>query len=145
MFLLVAIIALYLKVGTFSIPEMMGQSFPHEFQSWIFLAFFISFAIKVPMFPFHTWLPAAHVEAPTAGSVLLASVLLKMGTYGFLRFSLPMAPYATHYFTPLILWLSVVGHSLWRASPRWPRPTSRSSWLIRASRTWASPRLASSP
>jgi NADH-quinone oxidoreductase subunit M len=68
----------------------------------------MSFAIKVPMCPFHTWLPAAHVEAPTAGSVLLASVLLKMGTYGFLRFSLPMAPYATQYFTPLILWLSVI-------------------------------------
>ncbi|HZR20967.1 MAG TPA: NADH-quinone oxidoreductase subunit M [Verrucomicrobiae bacterium] len=107
-FLLVAIIALYLKVGSFSIPEMMGRSFSHQFQFWIFLAFFISFAIKVPMFPFHTWLPAAHVEAPTAGSVLLASVLLKMGTYGFLRFSLPMAPYATQYFTPFILWLSVI-------------------------------------
>ena len=107
-FLLVAIIALYLKVGSFSIPAMMGQGFSHEFQFWIFLAFFISFAIKVPMFPFHTWLPAAHVEAPTAGSVLLASVLLKMGTYGFLRFSLPMAPYATQFFTPFILWLSVI-------------------------------------
>jgi len=107
-FLLVAIIALYLKVGSFSIPEMMRQSFPQDFQCWIFLAFFISFAIKVPMFPFHTWLPAAHVEAPTAGSVLLASILLKMGTYGFLRFSLPMAPSATHLFTPYILWLSVV-------------------------------------
>ena len=107
-FLLVAIVALYLKVGTFSIPDLMGQSFPQSFQCWIFLAFFISFAIKVPMFPFHTWLPAAHVEAPTAGSVLLASVLLKMGTYGFLRFSLPMAPYATQVFTPYILALSVV-------------------------------------
>ncbi len=107
-FLLVAIIALYLKVGSFSIPDMMGRSFAPEFQCWIFLAFFISFAIKVPMFPFHTWLPAAHVEAPTAGSVLLASILLKMGTYGFLRFSLPMAPYATQVFTPYILWLSVV-------------------------------------
>jgi NADH-quinone oxidoreductase subunit M len=107
-FLLVAIVALFLKVGSFSIPDMMGQSFPHEFQCWIFMAFFISFAIKVPMFPFHTWLPAAHVEAPTAGSVLLASILLKMGTYGFLRFSLPMAPYATQVFTPYILALSVV-------------------------------------
>lgn len=106
-FLLVAFIALYLKVGTFSIPEIMEQSLPRDFQFWIFLAFFLSFAIKVPMFPFHTWLPAAHVEAPTAGSVLLASILLKMGTYGFLRFSLPMAPYATHLFTPYILWLSV--------------------------------------
>ncbi|HEV2394866.1 MAG TPA: NADH-quinone oxidoreductase subunit M [Verrucomicrobiae bacterium] len=107
-FLLVAIIALYLKTGTFSIPELMGRSLPQSFQCWIFLAFFISFAIKVPMFPFHTWLPAAHVEAPTAGSVLLASVLLKMGTYGFLRFSLPMTPYATAVFTPYVLALSVV-------------------------------------
>jgi NADH-quinone oxidoreductase subunit M len=87
---------------------MMGRHFAPEFQCWIFLAFFISFAIKVPMFPFHTWLPAAHVEAPTAGSVVLASVLLKMGTYGFLRFSLPITPYATHVFMPYILWLSVV-------------------------------------
>jgi len=109
-FLLVAIIALFIKVGSFSIPEIMGHSpsFSLNFQRWIFLAFFISFAIKVPMFPFHTWLPAAHVEAPTAGSVLLASILLKMGTYGFLRFSLPMTPDATLFFTPYILWLSVV-------------------------------------
>ena len=105
--LLVAIIALRLKVGSFSIPDMMGHDYPHSFQIWIFLAFFISFAIKVPMFPFHTWLPAAHVEAPTAGSVLLASVLLKMGTYGFLRFSLPITPLATQLFTPYVLWLSV--------------------------------------
>jgi NADH-quinone oxidoreductase subunit M len=106
--LLVAIIAIYLNTDSFSIPGAMGRSFPPGFQCWVFLAFFISFAIKVPMFPFHTWLPAAHVEAPTAGSVLLASVLLKMGTYGFLRFSLPMTPYATQVFTPYILWLSVV-------------------------------------
>jgi NADH-quinone oxidoreductase subunit M len=105
--LLVAMIALRLKVGSFSIPDMMGRDYPQTFQIWIFLAFFISFAIKVPMFPFHTWLPAAHVEAPTAGSVLLASVLLKMGTYGFLRFSLPITPYATQVFTPFVLWLSV--------------------------------------
>lgn len=107
-FLLVAIVALYLQVGSFSIPDMLGAHFSQQFQIWIFLAFFISFAIKVPMFPFHTWLPAAHVEAPTAGSVLLASILLKMGTYGFLRFSLPMAPYATQVFTPYVLALSVV-------------------------------------
>ena len=99
--LLVAMIALRLKAGSFSIPDMMGRDYPHSFQCWIFLAFFISFAIKVPMFPFHTWLPAAHVEAPTAGSVLLASILLKMGAYGFLRFSLPITPYATQVFTPL--------------------------------------------
>jgi NADH-quinone oxidoreductase subunit M len=109
-FLLVAIIALRLQVDSFYIPDLMqaGHSLPPGFQYWIFLAFFISFAIKVPMFPFHTWLPAAHVEAPTAGSVLLASVLLKMGTYGFLRFSLPITPDATQYFTPFILCLSVV-------------------------------------
>jgi NADH-quinone oxidoreductase subunit M len=106
-FLLVAIIALYHQTGTFRIPDLMGKAYSAEFQFWIFLAFFISFAIKVPMFPFHTWLPAAHVEAPTAGSVLLASVLLKMGTYGFLRFSLPITPDATRLFTPFILWLSV--------------------------------------
>jgi NADH-quinone oxidoreductase subunit M len=106
--LLVAIIALSLKVGSFSIPEMMNHTYSTQFQIWIFLAFFISFAIKVPMFPFHTWLPAAHVEAPTAGSVLLASVLLKMGTYGFLRFSLPITPDATRLFLPYIIALSVV-------------------------------------
>jgi len=105
--LLVAIIALGLRVGSFSIPDMMWHGYSPEFQCWVFLAFFLSFAIKVPMFPFHTWLPAAHVEAPTAGSVLLASVLLKMGTYGFLRFSLPITPYATHVFMPYVMWLSV--------------------------------------
>ena len=106
-FLLVAILALYTQRHTFYIPDLMGQPYSPTFQYWVFLAFFISFAIKVPMFPFHTWLPAAHVEAPTAGSVLLASVLLKMGTYGFLRFSLPITPEATRFFTPFILCLSV--------------------------------------
>jgi NADH-quinone oxidoreductase subunit M len=105
--LLVAIIALYLKAGTFGIPELMGRDYPAAFQCWVFLAFFLSFAIKVPMFPFHTWLPAAHVEAPTAGSVLLASILLKMGAYGFLRFALPITPYAARLFMPYVLWLSV--------------------------------------
>lgn len=107
--LLVAIIALYLKNGTFSIPMMMGQDYSSVFQIYVFLAFFLAFAIKVPMFPFHTWLPAAHVEAPTAGSVVLASVLLKMGTYGFLRFCLPITPDASIYFMPFVLWLSVAG------------------------------------
>ncbi|MBU0483988.1 MAG: NADH-quinone oxidoreductase subunit M [Proteobacteria bacterium] len=109
--LLVAIIALYLTMEphSFSIPEMMGQGYSAGFQMWVFLAFFLAFAIKVPMFPFHTWLPAAHVEAPTAGSVILASVLLKMGTYGFLRFCLPITPEATVTFMPYILWLSVAG------------------------------------
>ena len=106
--LLVAIIALYLQTGTFHIPDLMGRDLSPAFQRWVFLAFALSFAIKVPMFPFHTWLPAAHVEAPTAGSVLLASVLLKMGTYGFLRFCLPITPEATHLFMPWMLGLSVV-------------------------------------
>lgn len=107
--LLVAIIALYLQAGTFSIPMMMEHGFSTTFQIWVFLAFFLAFAIKVPMFPFHTWLPAAHVEAPTAGSVILASILLKMGTYGFLRFCLPITPEATFMFMPYVLWLSIAG------------------------------------
>lgn len=107
-FLLVAILALYVEGGTFYIPALMGRPYGETFQILVFLAFAISFAVKVPMFPFHTWLPAAHVEAPTAGSVLLASVLLKMGTYGFLRFCLPITPYATHYFLPWLISLSVV-------------------------------------
>ena len=105
--LLVAIIALFLEAGTFNIPDLMGRPYAPGFQCWVFLAFALSFAIKVPMFPFHTWLPAAHVEAPTAGSVLLASILLKMGTYGFLRFCLPITPHATHVFLPFMLGLSV--------------------------------------
>jgi NADH-quinone oxidoreductase subunit M len=107
-FLLVAIIALFLKQGTFYIPDLMGGDYSKTFQCWVFLAFALSFAIKVPMFPFHTWLPAAHVEAPTAGSVLLASILLKMGTYGFLRFCLPITPYGTRVFVPIMLGLSLV-------------------------------------
>ena len=96
--LLLGILTLYFYnyrvtgVMTFSIPELQNLTLPWEYQFWLFLAFFIGFAIKVPMFPFHTWLPDAHVEAPTAGSVILAGVLLKMGTYGFIRFSLPMFP-----------------------------------------------------
>jgi NADH-quinone oxidoreductase subunit M len=107
--LLVAIIALYLKTGSFFIPDMMWQNYSTTFQILIFLAFFLAFAIKVPMFPFHTWLPAAHVEAPTAGSVILASVLLKMGTYGLLRFCLPITPDATVLLATPILWLSIAG------------------------------------
>ena len=106
-FLLVALIALRLKTGSFCIPDLMGRPYDPAFQCWIFAALFLSFAIKVPMIPLHTWLPAAHVEAPTAGSVLLASVLLKMGTYGFIRFCLPITPHAAQVFAPWILWLSV--------------------------------------
>ena len=107
-FLLVAIVAMYIKTGTFFIPELMANDFSFSFQVWIFLACALGFAIKMPMFPFHTWLPAAHVEAPVAGSVILASILLKMGGYGFLRFCLPMAPAATLYFVPLLLTMSLV-------------------------------------
>lgn len=107
-FLLVAFIALYIKTGTFFIPELMTHHYSFGWQMWIFGAFALAFAIKIPMFPFHTWLPAAHVEAPVAGSVILASVLLKMGGYGFLRFCLPMAPGATAYCMPLFLGLSAV-------------------------------------
>jgi NADH-quinone oxidoreductase subunit M len=108
-FLLVAIIALYLANGTFSIPEAMFKGYSFEFQVWVFLAFAIAFAIKVPMFPFHTWLPAAHTEAPTAGSVFLASILLKMGTYGFLRFCLPITPLASFTLAPFMIILSLIG------------------------------------
>ena len=95
-FMLVGIIALYLKAGTFDMVELavLGGTLPAGFQWWVFLAFFLGFAVKVPMWPLHTWLPDAHVEAPTAASALLAGVLLKMGTYGFLRVSLPMLPEA---------------------------------------------------
>ena len=82
---------------------------PFNLQWWVFLAFFLGFAIKVPMFPFHTWLPDAHTDAPTAGSVILAAVLLKMGTYGFLRFSLPILPEATRHFVPMMVLLSIIG------------------------------------
>jgi len=107
-FLLVAIIALYLVNGTFGIPEAMFKDYGFNFQFWVFLAFTIAFAIKVPMFPFHTWLPAAHTEAPTAGSVLLAGILLKMGAYGFIRFCLPITPQASFYFAPLMIALSII-------------------------------------
>ena len=106
--LLIAILGLYLEGGhTFDLVELSNQAYSSDVQFWIFLAFFLAFAIKMPMVPFHTWLPDAHSEAPTAGSVLLAGVLLKMGGYGFLRFCLPMFPEAAVQFAPFILWLSV--------------------------------------
>ena len=108
--LLVAIIWLYWTNDySFFIPDMMWQHYGIQAQVLIFIAFFLAFAIKVPMFPFHTWLPAAHVEAPTAGSVILASILLKMGTYGFIRFALPIVPDATIILMPYVLWLSIAG------------------------------------
>ncbi len=105
---LLAILAIYFVTGTADIPEALSFNFPVSLQPWLWLAFFASFAIKVPMWPLHTWLPDAHVEAPTAGSVILAGVLLKLGGYGFIRFSLPMFPEASAYFTPLMYTLSVV-------------------------------------
>ena len=106
--MLLAIIAVYYQTGSTDIPTAMNHAFPFALQKWLFLAFFASFAVKVPMWPVHTWLPDAHVEAPTAGSVILAGVLLKMGGYGFVRFSLPMFPLASHYFTPMMFALSAI-------------------------------------
>ncbi|MEK6795154.1 MAG: NADH-quinone oxidoreductase subunit M [Spirochaetota bacterium] len=108
--LLAAIIALYFmsEPHTFSLPLLMGQPFGFSFQLMVFLACAFAFAIKVPMFPFHTWLPAAHVEAPTAGSVILAGILLKMGGYGFLRFCLPMTPLAATVLMPWLILLSII-------------------------------------
>src|SRR6187455_2158624 len=94
---------------TFDITQFQQLNVPYNIQWWVFLAFFLGFAIKVPMFPFHTWLPDAHTDAPTAGSVILAAVLLKMGTYGFLRFSLPILPEASRAFVPMIILLSIIG------------------------------------
>ena len=107
-FFLASIIALYVQTGSFFIPELMDHNFAFGFQAWIFLGCTLAFAVKVPMFPLHTWLPAAHVEAPTAGSVILASIMLKLGGYGFLRFCLPIAPEATWYFMPWLIGLSLV-------------------------------------
>jgi NADH-quinone oxidoreductase subunit M len=106
--MLLAIIALYREAGTTDIPALLHHNFPRSLQTWAWLAFFASFAVKLPMWPVHTWLPDAHVEAPTAGSVILAAILLKMGGYGFLRFSLPMFPAASADFAPLMFALSVV-------------------------------------
>jgi NADH-quinone oxidoreductase subunit M len=106
--MLLAIMAMYWHAGTTDIPTLLRHAFPEGMQSWLWLAFFASFAVKLPMWPVHTWLPDAHVEAPTAGSVILAAILLKMGGYGFLRFSLPMFPIASHDFAPLVFALSVV-------------------------------------
>ena len=106
--MLVAIIAIYWIVGTTDVTEIYKIQIPKEFQYLLWLAFFSSFAVKLPMWPVHTWLPDAHVEAPTAGSVILAAILLKMGGYGFLRFSIGMFPIASEYFVPLIFTLSVI-------------------------------------
>ena len=106
--MLVAILVMYFMAGTTDVVVLSKFTFPSNFQTWLWLAFFASFAVKVPMWPVHTWLPDAHVEAPTAGSVILAGVLLKMGGYGFLRFSIPMFPEASEFFSPLVFLLSVI-------------------------------------
>jgi NADH-quinone oxidoreductase subunit M len=106
--MLLAIMAMFFEAGTTDIPTLIAHGFDPALQKWLWLAFLASFAVKIPMWPVHTWLPDAHVEAPTAGSVILAAVLLKMGAYGFLRFSIPMLPEATEFFTPLIFTLSVI-------------------------------------
>ena len=106
--MLLAIMAMYWTAGTTDITVLLKTAFAPKMQTWLWLGFFASFAVKMPMWPVHTWLPDAHVEAPTAGSVILAAILLKMGGYGFIRFSLPMFPDASLYFTPLIYAMSVI-------------------------------------
>lgn len=106
--MLIAIMAMYWQAGTMDIVELHKFNFPASMQTWLWLAFFASFAVKMPMWPVHTWLPDAHVEAPTAGSVILAGILLKLGGYGFIRFSLPMFPLASADFAPLVFTLSVI-------------------------------------
>jgi NADH-quinone oxidoreductase subunit M len=114
--MLLGILALYFynasipgNAATFDITQFQQLAIPPDIQKWIFIAFFLGFAVKVPMFPFHTWLPDAHTDAPTAGSVILAAVLLKMGTYGFIRFSLPILPEASREFVPWMVGLSIIG------------------------------------
>lgn len=106
--MLVALLVLYAQLGTTDIPLLMQNPVDGDLQKWLWLAVFASFAVKMPMWPVHTWLPDAHVEAPTGGSVILAGVLLKMGGYGFLRFSLPMFPEASEYFAPMVMTLSII-------------------------------------
>ena len=106
--MLLAMMAMYWHAGTTDIPALLATKFPPDMQKWLWLAFFASFAVKMPMWPVHTWLPDAHVEAPTGGSVILAAILLKMGGYGFLRFSLPMFPNASEHFAPLVFTLSIM-------------------------------------
>lgn len=106
--MLIAIMAMYWQADTTEIPKLLAYDFSSNMQTWLWLAFFASFAVKMPMWPVHTWLPDAHVEAPTAGSVILAGILLKLGGYGFLRFSIPMFPLASADFAPLVFWLSAI-------------------------------------
>jgi len=106
--MMLAIMAMFYQSGTTDIPTLLAHHFPPQMQMWLWIAFFASFAVKIPMWPVHTWLPDAHVEAPTAGSVILAGIMLKLGGYGLLRFSLPMFPDASLWFQPFVFTLSVV-------------------------------------
>jgi NADH-quinone oxidoreductase subunit M len=106
--MLLGIITLYFYSGTSQLTLLINTNIPFILQIWLFLSFFASFAIKIPMWPFHTWLPDAHVEAPTAGSIILAGIILKLGGYGFLRFSLPLFPEASEFFAPFIFILSLI-------------------------------------
>ena len=135
--LLVALIAFRYAGGSFSIPELMTRNYPFRFQCWVFLAMALAFAIKVPMFPFHTGPPAAHVEAPTAGSVILAAILLKMGAYGFLRFCLPLTPAASIYFAPVMIAVSLASILYGGAVARGSATSRRSSPIPRWG-TWGS-------
>jgi len=104
-----AILYVYTQTGTFNVVELQAIPLPADVQTWAFLAFALAFAVKIPLFPFHTWLPDAHVQAPTAGSIILAGVLLKMGTYGYLRFAVPIFPQAAATFGPVVATLAVIG------------------------------------
>jgi NADH-quinone oxidoreductase subunit M len=108
-FLLVAILFLYAKAGTFDVRQLVGLDLPTMTARWLFLAFFVAFAVKIPVFPLHTWLPDAHTEAPTAGSVILAALLLKIGAYGLIRFNLSLFPDASHYFSHAVEVLALIG------------------------------------
>ena len=121
--MLLAIMAMYWDAGTTDIPTLLHHPFPLALQTWAWFAFLASFAVKMPMWPVHTWLPDAHVEAPTAGSVILAAILLKLGGYGFLRFSLPMFPEASQHLAPLDLSRYRSSRSSTPRSSRWCRRT----------------------
>ena len=142
--MLLAMMAMYWHAGTTDIPTLLTHKFPADMQWWLWLAFFASFAVKMPMWPVHTWLPDAHVEAPTAGSVILAGILLKMGGYGFLRFSLPMFPLASQEFAPLVFALSVVAIIYTSLVALAQEDVKKLIAYSSASRTWASSPWASS-